>query len=82
MCTTAQERLDGANGLLLAPHIDRLFDANVITFEKDGRLHISSTLSDETVECLGLRSAQKNGVEPFSKEQDVYLKHHREKFIF
>jgi putative restriction endonuclease len=26
MCNTAFERLDGANGLLLTPHVDRLFD--------------------------------------------------------
>jgi putative restriction endonuclease len=34
-CSTAGERLDGANGLALAPHVDRLFDRGLISFESD-----------------------------------------------
>ena len=33
-----QERLDGANGLLLSPHIDKLFDRHWISFDRDGHL--------------------------------------------
>ena len=32
------ERLDGANGLLLAPHIDHLFDEGCITFSSSQEL--------------------------------------------
>ncbi len=35
VCEAAAERLDGANGLLLAPHIDRLFDLGLLTFTKE-----------------------------------------------
>lgn len=77
-CETAQERLDGANGLLLAPHIDRLFDIGLITFEKSGILRISDTLDDSARDCLGLSQALVTGVGPFSDAQDVYLSYHRD----
>ena len=35
---TDGERLDGANGLLLSPHIDHLFDEGYITFSRAKRL--------------------------------------------
>jgi putative restriction endonuclease len=36
-----EERLDGANGLLLTPSIDHLFDRGFISFKSDGELLIS-----------------------------------------
>jgi putative restriction endonuclease len=54
VCGTAAERLDGANGLLLAPHIDRLFDLGLLTFTQTGRVILSETLKQETIECLGV----------------------------
>ena len=76
-CETAQERLDGANGLLLAPHIDRLFDIGLISFEKRGSVHVSGTLDGKTKNCLGLTQAIEEGVGPFSDTQDTYLSYHR-----
>lgn len=76
-CETAFERLDGANGLLLAPHIDRLFDLGLITFTKDGKLIASETLSAETADCLGLANAMSSGVGAFSSQQEAYLSYHR-----
>src|SRR3970040_206751 len=35
---TDAERLDGANGLLLSPHIDHLFDEGYITFSSNQEL--------------------------------------------
>lgn len=35
---TDTERLNGANGLLLSPHIDHLFDEGYITFSNDQEL--------------------------------------------
>src|SRR5690606_17423574 len=37
-CTSGDERVDGANGLLLTPHADLLFDRGWITFEDNGAL--------------------------------------------
>jgi len=77
-CETAQERLDGANGLLLAPHIDRLFDIGLISFEKSGGVHVSGTLDAQTKDCLGLSRAIAEGVGAFSGAQDAYLSYHRD----
>ncbi|WP_341223963.1 HNH endonuclease [Loktanella salsilacus] len=76
-CETASERLDGSNGLLLAPHIDRLFDVGLISFEKSGKVLVSDTLTEHSVEALSLNSAIEAGVGPFSDAQDAYLRHHR-----
>ncbi|WP_299854644.1 HNH endonuclease [uncultured Roseobacter sp.] len=77
-CETAQERLDGANGLLLAPHIDRLFDIGLISFEKNGAVNVSSTLNAKTRDCLGLSRAIGEGVGAFSGAQNTYLGYHRD----
>ncbi len=77
-CTTSHERLDGANGLLLAPHIDRLFDIGLISFEQNGTVRVSGTLHEKARTCLGLCRATAEGVGSFSNAQDAYLAYHRE----
>lgn len=78
VCETAGERLDGANGLLLAPHMDRLFDIGLITFEAGGRLVISESLDQHAIDCLGLAGAKAQGVGAFTEGQMAYLTYHRE----
>lgn len=77
MCSTAAERLDGANGLLLAPHVDRLFDRGFISFGDDGQMLISARLDRTELARLGLEAACAAGVEPFLNEQLPYLSEHR-----
>lgn len=53
------ERIDGANGLLLCAHIDKLFDRHLITFKEKGRnfeLVMSEILLDqkEVLKSLGV----------------------------
>lgn len=43
-CATDAERLDVYNGLLLAPHLDALFDQGFITIAADGRVVRSPAL--------------------------------------
>jgi len=43
-CTTTNERLDGANGILLCAHIDRLFDQHLVSFDDAGTIAIGPTL--------------------------------------
>lgn len=43
-CETAKERLDVANGLLLIPNLDRLFDKGLISFDNEFRILLSSSL--------------------------------------
>lgn len=43
-CTTPAERLGAANGLLLTPNLDKLFDRGLITFDDKFRVRISPRL--------------------------------------
>jgi hypothetical protein len=54
-CPTDDARLDVFNGLLLAPHVDALFDAGWISFSDDGALLISVALPDVARTQLGIR---------------------------
>jgi len=70
-----QERLDGNNGLMLAPHIDRLFDRGYISFEDDGELILSTHLPEAVRLKWGV--AQKIPRVAFSEAQGRYLNYHR-----
>lgn len=73
------EKLDGNNGLLLSPHIDRLFDRGYISFEDRGALMISSSLPKEIISSWGLST----GIEwrPLTKAQAEYMHYHRSKIF-
>ena len=43
-CDTDAERLDVFNGLLLAPHLDAVFDSGFITIAEDGTVLLSNAL--------------------------------------
>lgn len=70
-----KEKLDGCNGLLLAPHVDRLFDRGLISFTDDGQIKISPRLPEKTLERWGLSAVTNVG--SFTPEQSVYLAYHR-----
>lgn len=72
------ERVDGQNGLLLAPHADLLFDQGWISFQNNGKLLISSKLPPEveTALDLGLKRGRMYGV--FGQLQREYLAFHRD----
>lgn len=53
-CDSDDERLDVFNGLLLAPHLDALFDAGWMTINSDGTARLSPTLPDQARETLGV----------------------------
>jgi putative restriction endonuclease len=72
-----QERLDGENGLLLSPNIDRLFDRYFISFTDEGLLLISPLLTDEEKRVFGLR--ENAFVGNFTDGQKKYLAHHRDR---
>ncbi len=77
LCETTHERLDGANGLLLTPHVDRLFDRGLISFSKDGDVLRSPRLSGDDLRRLGLAEACGRNAGAFSERQQVYLEWHR-----
>ena len=74
--STDQEKIDGNNGLMLAPHIDFLFDKGFISFEDDGTLIVSNQIESGVLVAWGVPNELNVG--PFSSEQSVYLKFHRE----
>lgn len=74
-----QEKLDGNNGLMLAPHIDHLFDKGWISFSNQGDVLCSPLCSAEVLAAFGL--APITNVGAFSPEQSVYLEYHRAKIF-
>ena len=74
VCSNA-ERLDGNNGLLLSPHVDKLFDQGWISFADDGTVLCAD---NPTRELMGLRKLDVEAdAGKFSKAQRVYLTYHR-----
>ena len=70
------ERLDGANGLLLSPHVDHLFDRGLVTFTNAGAIVFASAVDVEVVNKWHLGSLAVT--RPFSAEQRPYLEYHRD----
>ncbi|WP_416758433.1 HNH endonuclease [Roseateles sp. So40a] len=61
LCGTDEERLDVFNGLLLAPHVDALFDGGWISFSDSGAVLISSALPAPARTVLGVSADWKIG---------------------
>lgn len=73
--STNAERLDPFNGMLLAVHVDALFDRGLISFEDNGTLLISGTLSQENLDRLGI--VQGAVISGLDTRHGAYLAHHR-----
>lgn len=75
VCTNA-ERLDGHNGLMLSPHVDRLFDRGWVSFDEDGSLLVASDEAEEALSAWGLPRAG-FAVGRFTPRQCAFLAYHR-----
>lgn len=75
-CDNNTERLDGNNGLLLSPHIDKLFDRGWITFTDAGDLLCAEPSIEQALLQWGITLPRKIG--PFSLKQAAYLTYHRD----
>lgn len=69
------EHLDGANGLMLAPHVDFLFDTGLISFTDDGHLLLAPALDRAILRAWHIDADQRVG--PFAPDQARYLAYHR-----
>lgn len=69
------ERLDPFNGLMLAPHIDALFDKGLITFDTDGTIKISPKIDPKNQERLGISSSMK--LKKIRSKSKKYFEYHR-----
>jgi putative restriction endonuclease len=76
-CESDDERLDVFNGLLLAPHIDALFDGGWVSFFDDGRLLVSDALPRDAVATLGV--IQSWALQGLKQEHRRYLAFHRQR---
>lgn len=78
--STNEERIDPNNGLLLAPHIDRVFDRGLISFDRDGRLLLSPKLTqhDQQIFALDRYKALRN----ISDGNRAFLARHRATYNF
>ncbi|GAA5192742.1 HNH endonuclease signature motif containing protein [Ferrimonas gelatinilytica] len=67
-CETKEERLDGANGILLCAHLDKLFDYHLITFLPE-KSHYALTAS----EALDIKQLKGMGVEEGTELSTTHL---------
>jgi putative restriction endonuclease len=77
LCGSSHERLDGCNGLLLAPHVDLLFDRGLITVSDADCVMVSPRLPSVDLSKLGLTDLAGRSVGPFLPDQRHYLDYHR-----
>lgn len=75
-CASDNERLDVFNGLLLAPHIDALFDGGWVSFSDQGDLLVSKELSSAARHQLGVTSEW--STQELTPSHSAYLMYHRE----
>lgn len=73
--STDEEKLSGCNGLLLAPHIDHLFDRGLISFSDNGNLLVSPKLEHEVLHKWQLPASINVG--SFTGGQLKFLEYHR-----
>ncbi|WP_181171784.1 MULTISPECIES: HNH endonuclease [unclassified Mesorhizobium] len=87
-CSSAQERLDGHNGLLLTPDADLLFDRGFISFSNEGGVLVSQRVQHADMRRLGFEHLvhERLGFEEaptpwgnagLSDGQRRYMEHHR-----
>lgn len=70
------ERVDGNNGLMLAPQADYLFDRGFISFG-DGHVLVSPVADEKSLVELGLDPDRPPEVGSFNREQERFLEFHR-----
>lgn len=87
-CSSADERLDGHNGLLLTPDADLLFDRGFISFSNDGGILVSQRVDHADMRRLGFEHLVHKqfgfaeapmpwGSAGLNEGQRWYMEHHR-----
>lgn len=70
-----EEKIDGNNGLLLSPHVDKLFDQGWIRFNNDGRFEPSPILDPAVFAAWKIEPSR--NPQGFNTRQQEYLEYHR-----
>jgi hypothetical protein len=74
--STTAEKLNGSNGLLLAPHADHLFDQGWISFADGGEVLVAKVLEPEILDRWGIDASRNVGT--FTDAQSSFLEYHRD----
>lgn len=77
--STPIEKYDTENGLLLTPNLDSLFDKFLISFENDGNIIISDTLSN--LDCIILGISKLMRLKKVTIKMLPYLTWHRSRLV-
>lgn len=80
-CVSDEERLDVYNGLLLAPHLDALFDGGWISFDDAGELLVSPQLPPAAYAPLGLHKTTASRLARLEDAHRAYLAYHRSELL-
>jgi len=72
------DRLNAANGILLAAHLDALFDCGLISFADDGTMLVSAEIADE---LNAFKLAAKLRHAPTKEERQFLAYHRRHVFV-
>lgn len=75
------ERLTSANGLLLTPSIDHLFDRGFISFADEGEVLISPVADSDSLNRMGVVEGRPVLGGPFHSEQRHFLEYHRKEIF-
>jgi predicted restriction endonuclease len=67
------DRLNPANGILLAAHVDAVFDCGLISFSDDGKMLVSEQIQDDLKQ---LQLPDRLRRKP-SKPEKLFLAYHR-----
>lgn len=79
--STNEERLSGANGLLLTPTADHLFDRGFISFEDSGEVLVSAVADVDSLRRMGLDRENPPRPLPFDRDQKHFLDYHRKEIF-
>jgi len=71
------ERMDVENGLILCANMDRLFDSGLITFRADGKMFVSSFVSEDNKNRLNISNDIVVDLHASDRLLD-YLEYHRD----
>jgi putative restriction endonuclease len=76
-----EERLSDANGLMLTPSIDHLFDRGFITFGDGGEVHVSPIADTESIKRMGVPLDRPIITGRFNSDQQHFLDYHRNRIF-
>jgi predicted restriction endonuclease len=75
------ERLHGANGLLLTPAADHLFDRGFISFDDSGEILIADVADRVSLKRMGLDEQAPPRARSFNVDQKHFLQFHRKEIF-